>query len=151
MPLVICFSAIFFNLVNAYVNGKGLTLYHQEKYQSSWLYAPTTLIGLIIFVIGFVINRQADSILLNLRKPGETGYKIPYGGMYKYISCPNYFGEIVEWIGFAIAAQSLSAFSFAFWTFANVAPRAHLHHKWYLQKFPDYPKERRALIPLFCL
>jgi steroid 5-alpha-reductase/3-oxo-5-alpha-steroid 4-dehydrogenase 1 len=106
---------------------------------------------LIIFAIGFVINRHADSVLLSLRKPGETGYKIPYGGLYNYISCPNYFGEMVEWFGFAFAAQSLSGWSFFIWTVCNLAPRAVLHHKWYLKKFPDYPKQRRALIPIPCL
>ncbi len=54
--------------------------------------------------VGYAINHHADSVLLSLRKPGETGYKIPYGGLYKYISCPNYFGEMVEWFGFALAA-----------------------------------------------
>ena len=34
-------------------------------------------------------------------------------------------GEIVEWIGFAIACDSLSAWAFAFYTFANLAPRAY--------------------------
>jgi len=103
MPLLICFSAIFFNLVNGYVNGRGLCL-NADQYKSDWLSRPTTIVGLIIFIAGFIINRHADSVLLSLRKPGETGYKIPYGGLYKYISCPNYFGEMVEWFGFAVAA-----------------------------------------------
>lgn len=86
-------------------------------------------------------------MLLSLRKPGETGYLIPRGGLYEYISCPNYLGEIIEWFGFAIAAWSIPALSFALWTFFNIGPRAVLHHKWYLEKFPNYPKDRRALIP----
>ena len=35
----------------------------------------------------------------------------------------------------------------AVFTFANLAPRAWSHHKWYRKKFPDYPKQRRAVIP----
>jgi 3-oxo-5-alpha-steroid 4-dehydrogenase 1 len=103
MPVIICLSAIFFNLVNGYVNGRGMSLY-ADQYGSGWIYKPTTIIGLTLYIIGFIINRWADSVLLNLRKPGETGYKIPYGGLYDYITCPNYFGEMIEWIGFAIAA-----------------------------------------------
>jgi hypothetical protein len=147
MPIIISLSAIFFNLMNGYINGRGLSVFGTH-YGREWLTAPTTIIGLLIFAVGFVINRHADYMLLALRKPGETGYKIPYGFLYDYITCPNYFGEIVEWIGFAIAARSLPAFSFAVWTIANLAPRAVLHHKWYLEKFPNYPKNRRALIPL---
>ena len=131
IPLVICASAIGFNLVNGYVNGTGLTLFKDLHYGREWLTTPSTLIGLIIFALGFYINRWADSVLLALRKPGETGYKIPHGGLYNYISCPNYFGEMIEWTGFAIAAWSLPAASFAIWTVANLAPRAVLHHKWY--------------------
>jgi 3-oxo-5-alpha-steroid 4-dehydrogenase 1 len=149
MPILICFSAIFFNLVNGYVNGRGLCL-NAGQYGADWLYRPSTIIGFLIFVLGYVINHQADSTLLSLRKPGETGYKIPYGGLYRYISCPNYFGEMVEWFGFALAANSLPGWSFFIWTVANLAPRAVLHHKWYLEKFPDYPKERRALLPIPC-
>jgi 3-oxo-5-alpha-steroid 4-dehydrogenase 1 len=147
MPIIICFSAIFFNLVNGYVNGRGLSVFGTHYGIDTWLTAPSTLIGLVIFAIGFYINRWADSVLLSLRKPGETGYKIPRGGLYEYISCPNYFGEMVEWGGFAIAAWSLPAFSFFIWTVANLAPRAYLHHKWYQEKFPEYPKQRNALIP----
>ena len=46
------------------------------------------------------------------------------GGMFKYVTAANYFGEILEWTGFAIACWSLPAFAFAWWTFANLAPRA---------------------------
>lgn len=149
MPFIVCGSAVFFNFVNGYVNGRGLLL-NSPFYGTDWLLRPTTIIGLIFFATGFVINRHSDSILLSLRKPGETQYKIPYGGMYRYISCPNYFGEIVEWLGFAVAAWSLEALSFALWTIASLAPRAVLHHKWYLEKFPkDYPRDRNALIPNF--
>ena len=82
-----------------------------------------------------------------LRGPGEMGYKIPRGGLYRWISCPNYFGETIEWIGWAIATWSLPGLTFAVWTFANLAPRAHAHHKWYHKNFKDYPIRRKAFIP----
>jgi protein-S-isoprenylcysteine O-methyltransferase Ste14 len=67
--------------------------------------------------------------------------------MYRWISCPNYFGEIVEWIGWAIATWSLAGLAFALWTAANLAPRARSHHQWYRESFADYPQERKALVP----
>mgnify|MGYP003301402655 FL=1 len=67
--------------------------------------------------------------------------------MYKYISCPNYFGEIIEWLGFAIMVWSLPAFTFVLWTIFNLVPRAVAHHKWYKNKFSDYPRNRKAIIP----
>ena len=67
--------------------------------------------------------------------------------MYRWIACPNYFGEMVIWIGWAIATWSLAGLSFAMWTAANLAPRAKSHKKWYQEQFADYPTERKALIP----
>jgi protein-S-isoprenylcysteine O-methyltransferase Ste14 len=146
MPLAICGSAIFFNLVNGYLNGRGLTLFGPQ-YGWSDFGEPRIVLGLSLWAVGLSINLQADEILFKLRKPGETGYKIPYGGFYRWVSCPNYFGEIVEWTGFAIAVWSPAAWSFAIWTAANLAPRALSHHRWYRDKFADYPKDRKALIP----
>jgi 3-oxo-5-alpha-steroid 4-dehydrogenase 1 len=146
IPLSIALNAIFFNLVNGSINGYFFGVvqpFYAENYWFQWNF----ILGISLFFIGFIINIQSDNILLKLRKPGETGYKIPFGGMYKYISAPNYFGEILEWFGFALAAWSLPSLSFAIWTFANLAPRAITNHQWYLNKFPDYPKERKALIP----
>ena len=111
------------------------------------LTAPHFIVGVAIFLSGLAINWHSDSILLNLRRPGETGYKIPRGGAFEWVSGANFFGEIVEWAGFALAAWSLPALAFAVFTFANIAPRAATHHRWYLQKFPDYPLNRRAVIP----
>jgi len=146
MPVMIMGSAIFFNFMNGFVNGYFLGNYG-NLYTDTWLSSPFFWIGIAVFLSGMFINIQSDNILLNLRKPGEIGYKIPQGGLFKYISCPNLFGEIIEWTGFAIMVGSLPALSFALWTFANLAPRAMAHHKWYHNKFEDYPKERKAVLP----
>ena len=34
-----------------------------------------------MFLVGMAINVHADSVLRSLRRPGETGYKIPYGNL----------------------------------------------------------------------
>ncbi len=59
----------------------------------------------------------------------------------------SYFGEIVEWAGFALACRSLPAAAFAAFTFANLGPRGAAHHAWYIQRFEDYPRRRRAVLP----
>lgn len=144
-PLSIVAMAVVFNSLNAYVNARWVSEF--GSYPLSWLYDARFLVGAGMFIAGFAINQHADWVLMNLRRPGETGYKIPRGGLYRYISCPNYFGEILEWTGWAIATWSLAGLAFALYTFANLAPRARDHHRWYQQKFDDYPKERRALLP----
>ena len=146
IPLLIVISAIFFNFINGFLNGTYLGNF-AGGIDDSYFTSPRFIIGIIVFIAGAFVNNQADTILINLRKPGETDYKIPYGGMFKWISCPNHFGEIVEWLGFAIMVNSIPAWSFAVWTFVNLVPRTLDHHKWYQQKFADYPKDRKAVIP----
>ncbi|MCC7072698.1 MAG: DUF1295 domain-containing protein [Deltaproteobacteria bacterium] len=146
MPLSVMLMAVTFNTVNGGANGWGL--FHGDAvYGERWLSDPRFIIGVALFVGGMALNLHADAVLRALRKPGETGYRIPFGGAYRFISAPNYLGEILEWIGFAVATWSLPALGFAAWTIANLAPRARAHHRWYHATFPDYPPERRALIP----
>ncbi len=94
------------------------------------------------------VNITHDYHILEKNNQKENhGYLIPKYFLFRYISCPNYFGEILEWIGFALIANTLSAWIFVFATFANLFPRAITHHMWYKLKFDNYPKERKALIP----
>ncbi len=146
IPIMIVVSAIFFNIINGFTNGYYLGSLGLS-YSIEWFYDPRFIIGAIVFATGAYINIQSDNILLNLRKPGEKGYKVPQGGLFHRISCPNHFGEIVEWTGFAIMCWNLPAAGFAIWTAMNLIPRAISHHKWYRANFEHYPKGRKAVIP----
>jgi 3-oxo-5-alpha-steroid 4-dehydrogenase 1 len=148
MPLAIVFMAIGFNFVNGYINGYFLgTMATSAQYPLSYLTDPRFICGILLFVGGMFINWQSDNILIHLRKPGETDYIIPIKGFFRFVSCPNHFGEIVEWSGFALMTWSSPGLAFAIWTLVNLLPRALHHHKWYKSIFPDYPVSRKALIP----
>ena len=108
---------------------------------------PQFIIGLLIFFTGMIINVYSDNILFLLRKDGNTKYKIPYGGLFKWVSSPNYFGEILEWTAFALMTWSWAGLSFMIWTMANLVPRAIKGHQWYHDKFESYPKNRKAIFP----
>ncbi|MDH5251367.1 MAG: DUF1295 domain-containing protein, partial [Cyclobacteriaceae bacterium] len=131
MPLIIVASAIGFNLVNGFLLGYYFA--HYADYSPNYFLQPNFIIGILFFITGVFINWESDSILINLRKPGESGYVIPQGWLFDYISCPNFFGEIIEWAGFALMCWNLPAVSFLVWTCANLIPRALSHHKWYKQ------------------
>jgi len=146
IPLAVVFMAFCFNFVNGFINGYYLGSLAM-MYPISWVTDPRFIIGIIMFFGGAAINWQSDDILIHLRKPGKTGYIIPFQGFFKYISCPNHFGEIIEWFGFAVMTWSTPALAFAIWTLVNLLPRALHHHKWYRVNFPDYPPKRKALIP----
>ena len=144
MPLLIALLAFLFNIVNGYINGTylGSIQEYSIDYMSNWNF----VLGLFLFILGAYINIKSDNILLSLRsKSGE--YKIPEGFMFKYVSFPNYLGEILEWMAFALMTWSLAGLSFMIWTMANLVPRAIKGHQWYHSKFDSYPKNRKAIFP----
>lgn len=145
MPILIMSSGIFFNLCNTFLLGYYFSNFAVND--NSWLTDTRFLVGILIFILGAWINWRSDNILINLRKPNETGYRIPAGWLFNLISCPNLFGELIEWAGFAILCWNLPALTFFIWTAANLIPRALSHHKWYKNKFADYPGERKAVVP----
>lgn len=146
IPVLIVAMGMFFNLVNGYLNGRWLS-HFAPPLGVDWLVGPRFLVGLALFCVGFVINQHSDQVLFDLRARGQTGYSVPQRGLHRLVASPNYFGELVEWTGFAILAWSPAAAVFVFWTAANLVPRAVANRRWYRDTFPDYPRERRALVP----
>ena len=146
MPLSIALFAFLFNVVNGFVNGYflGSIQSYTIDYLSNWNF----ILGIILFIVGMRINMKSDTILLNLRSENK-GYQIPNGGFFKYVSYPNYFGEILEWTAFALMTWSWAGLSFMIWTMANLVPRAIKGHQWYHQQFDNYPKDRKAIFPFF--
>jgi len=141
IPIAIVASAFFFNMVNGVFNGYFLTLVQFESISEFYL-----ILGFIIFIIGFYINISSDNLLIKLRT-NQKGYVIPNGKLFNYVSCPNFFGEIIEWLGFAIMTLNPGSLSFLIWTICNLIPRSKAHHKWYIENFENYPKKRKAVIP----
>ncbi|MED6253930.1 hypothetical protein ATANTOWER_008918 [Ataeniobius toweri] len=137
--------ALVFCIYNGYLQVRYLS--HYAEYPADWVTQPRFIIGSALWLVGWLMNIHSDHILRNLRKPGETGYKIPRGGMFEYVSGANFLGEITEWAGFALAGHSAHSSAFSIFTTVVLANRAVAHHKWYLAKFEDYPKSRKALIP----
>lgn len=137
---------ILFNGINGFINGYAVA-HAPHLAQAEWLRDPRFVSGLAIAVAGWLINFQADTILIRLRSDGSTGYKVPHGGLFRYVSSANYSGEIVLWCGWALLSFTPAGLSFALFTIANLLPRALSHHRWYLSHFADYPPRRRAIIP----
>lgn len=145
-PVSTMLSALFFCLLNGTL--QGWTLSFGPQYPEAWLTDARFIIGACLWTIGFLMNQHSDHVLRNLRAPGDTGYKIPYGGAFRVLSAPNLIGEVIQWSGYALACWNLPAAAFAVFTAANLLPRALTHHQWYRAKFPtEYPPERRAWLP----
>ena len=92
-----------------------------------------------------VINMQSDIIIRRLRKDkADNNYYLPTGFLFDKINSANYFGEILEWIGFAILSWSVSGLVFVLWTLANIVPRAKSVYERYTQLFgEEFTKRNR--------
>jgi 3-oxo-5-alpha-steroid 4-dehydrogenase 1 len=169
MPFIPWILATFFSFFNGYYQGRYFGYF--ASYEDSYIFSPTYVIGVIVFVVGMIINMHSDYTLIYLRQPGQTGYFIPTAGCFQFVSGmakqtpffnfvaslflfipvlagANFMGEIIEWFGYCIAGNFVQpVLAFAIFTACNIGPRAVWHHKWYLEKFKNYPKSRKALIP----
>ncbi|MEL7130703.1 MAG: DUF1295 domain-containing protein [Pseudomonadota bacterium] len=144
-PVATVLMACLFNAFNGSVNGWGVA--NAAHLTHAWSGSPLFWGGICLFAFGLWLNLNSDARLRGLRAPGETGYKIPHGGGFRFVTSPNYLGEILEWTGFALASSTFAGWAFAFFTAANIGPRAFSHHRWYLEKFSDYPKDRKVILP----
>ena len=125
MPIAIMTMGLVFNTLNAYLIGEWLFEYAPAgMYGTEWLLDPRFIIGTLIFFTGMGINLHSDHVIRTLRRPGDTKHYIPRKGFYRYVTSANYFGELVEWTGYAILTWSPAGLLFAVWTFANLGPRA---------------------------
>lgn len=164
-PFLLVIFALLFNSMNSTING--LWVFHfSQAYTISWLWDPRFILGGILFLSGLLIHVLSDAHLRILRQKNnfggadaaerkeETekekdspGYVLPHWGLFRWIVAPNYFGELLEWTGWAIMTWSLPGLAFAIFTAANLVPRAASHRAWYVDNFPDFPEERKRIIP----
>ena len=144
MPLSIMFMGITFNLCNALAQGGWIFYFSPANYYTfDWFTTPQFIVGTIVFYGGMYINISSDQIIRNLRKPGDTNHYLPKGGFFNYVSSAHYFGETIEWIGFAVLTWSISGAVFAIWTFANLVPRANAIYHRYEVMFGDEMKTKK--------
>ena len=138
MPLSVILMGLIFNSLNALMQGGWIFVVSPDTYYTNaWLTTPQFILGALIFVAGMAINLHSDYVIRHLRKPGDTRHYLPQKGMFRYVTSANYFGEFLEWVGFAVLTWSWAGAVFALWTFANLAPRADAIRKSYMQQFPE--------------
>ena len=153
-PLEITLMAFVFCFFNSLmINRSIFCLIIDYELKSFWL---NYIFGLAIFGLGMYINIHSDYSMIkqrNANKDSNNKYIIPRGFMYELISCPNYFGELTEWLGFFILSNSFSGLVFFISTFANLFPRAIQYHQWYKNKFKEefatdkILSERKSIVP----
>ncbi|XP_072402933.1 probable very-long-chain enoyl-CoA reductase art-1 [Diabrotica undecimpunctata] len=121
------------------------------------LFTPPPLVfqavGLLLFAVCESGNLATHLLLRNLRPAGSTVRKIPRPDgcplniLFDFVSCPNYSYEVGSWIGFTILTSCIPAGLFTAAGFYQMTLWALGKHKNYKKEFPDYPKQRKAIIP----
>ena len=119
---------------------------------TEWFSDPRFIVGALLYYGGFAANLHADHVVRNLRTKeevasGERKYRIPEGGLFTYVTNAAYFAELVFWVGFALMTWSPAGVFICAISAANLVPRAIATHKWYKERFPDYPASRKILVP----
>jgi len=114
------------------------------------------LIGLIVWLFGFIFEVVGDHQKARFRKdPSQTQSAIFTGGLWRYSRHPNYFGEILQWVGIFIIALGVP-----YWLLSLIGPLTviimllkisgiHVVEKKYKDnpEFQKYKQVTSALIP----
>ncbi|MFQ6329318.1 3-oxo-5-alpha-steroid 4-dehydrogenase [Nocardia sp. CWNU-33] len=141
---------MFVTALHGYLNGAFFSHDYKHQYGTGWLTDPRFLIGVVVYLCGFALLVRSEAIVRNLRDkndPGAAEYRIPYGFGFRFVTSPAYLGELLAWAGFALLTWSLAGGVIFLITAGNLVPRAIATHRWYREKFADYPADRKALIP----
>ena len=96
MPLGIVLMGMVFNTLNALMQGGWIFYVSPADYYAGWFAQPYIYIGGALFVAGMAVNLHSDHIIRHLRRPGDTRHYIPRGGMFRYVSSANYFGDLIK-------------------------------------------------------
>ena len=149
MPIAIMLMGITFNVINGLLIGTSLFVFPPSLFNEgiAYLAHPTAILGIAIFFVGMAINLHSDHVIRHLRQPGDTRHYLPQKGFYRYVTSANYFGELVEWTGFALLCSTPATWLFVVWTAANLIPRAAAIHRHYREEFGEAVGTRKRVIP----
>lgn len=120
-----------------------------------WIYSPTgssagptnqllLAAGLALYAIGELGNLSVHLTLRDLRSSGGSERGIPQGFLFDIVTCPNYFTEILSWIGvWLLSGLNWAALLFAVVSAAQMASWGNKKEKRYRKEFGDKYKRKR--------
>ncbi|KAJ6927323.1 LOW QUALITY PROTEIN: hypothetical protein NC651_011401 [Populus alba x Populus x berolinensis] len=99
----------------------------------------------LVYILTFTI--MMGSLREHVGKVDE--YVIPRGDWFEIVSSPHYLAEIVIYAGivFGSGGADLTIWLLFGFVVSNLIFAAAETHRWYLQKFDNYPSNRVAIIP----
>lgn len=106
-----------------------------------WFY-----LGFAFYIIGILGNFYHHKILADLRK-NSLDYFIPKGGLFDYVVCPHYLFEIFTWLGIFLFSRHLATLLVLVFIIAYLSARSIRTLQWYCERFAEFPKNRKGIIP----
>ncbi|KAB8212043.1 3-oxo-5-alpha-steroid 4-dehydrogenase-domain-containing protein [Aspergillus parasiticus] len=105
--------------------------------------------GLVLFAFGELANLNTHFVLRDLRRPGTPERGVPYGFGFGVVTCPNYFFEIIAWIGiWLVSGLSWSILIFIIIGSVQMAIWAKKKEHRYRKEFGDkYKVKRFVMLP----
>lgn len=109
--------------------------------------------GMCLFYFMEVGNLSAHWTLRMLRPPGTKVRRIPRGGLFEFVSCPNYTYEILAWVGFNLMTKTVAGILFMCMGAFQMVAWAQGKHRRYRKEFDGedgrllYPPNRKIIIP----
>lgn len=124
----------------------GYFFFHPRYTEPTWS-MPVKYGMIAAFTLFQLLNFKTHGILRDLRKPGTNERGIPKGWGFGFVSCANYFYESLVWLIFSLFSGTLTSYVFLLVSFGQMTQWALGKHRRYKKEFPDYPKNRTAIIP----
>ncbi|KAF8752886.1 3-oxo-5-alpha-steroid 4-dehydrogenase [Rhizoctonia solani] len=151
--LVVVLAAIVFNTINGSVNGTWLGVGARTG-SLGWADVPTIYwVGVAMFGLGLWGNIWHDEVLLKIRKDKDGEKAEKPSGLNGQVSFALASGSITTRLQESLTLGRYGGvyitptLLFVLVEVALMLPRAQRGHEWYHEKFDDYPKERKAVIP----
>ncbi|KAK3099428.1 hypothetical protein FSP39_004172 [Pinctada imbricata] len=153
-------SVVIYIVGVAYYSAIGLSaisLTHEEIISTDHLYSDLRwyqVLAVLLFIYASWKQNRLGIILAKLRKDKngkveDVKHHIPNGNLFEYCSCPHFFMEILIYAAICTVflwQHEVLNCVFVF-VLVNQTLSGLMSHKWYREKFPSYPKNRRAVLP----
>lgn len=124
--------------------GVATALYIEQQLFDFWI-----ILESIAILIAFVIQIKIDFYLTGQRFVGPKGYRPLKGGLFDYVSCPNYLCELIIWICWGLILElNFGVISMWVWLIPTIYVRAVHRHRWLHRTFKgNLPKKQTPIFP----
>ena len=110
---------------------------------------PMKYIYFCLFFVFEFMNFLCHMVQKKAKEESKGEYKI-LPGIYgfQYVSCANYFWEVLSWVAFSLFANTINFYIFTACGFYVMTKWALEKHSNFKNLFGDnYPRERKAILP----